>query len=134
MALWSERALNESENEFAEFFAAFGTGHGLEEFFPAEALHLAEGFLDGAPVGDGLLEPLILLLGQSDTNGLALNFAGPGIARAPGSRSPVLHVAFADPADVGQLRAQASVFLLAGSGGGYFRWLHERESNRLVNR
>jgi hypothetical protein len=50
-------ALNQSENRFAEFLAAFGTGHGLEELLPAEALHLAEGLLDRAPIGNGLLEP-----------------------------------------------------------------------------
>jgi len=134
MVLWSEGCLSQSENDLAEFLAAFGTGHGLKEFFPAETLHLAEDFLDRAPIGNGLLEPLILLLGQSDTNGLAFDFTGPGIASAPGSRSPVLHLALADPADVSQLSAEAGVLLLAGGGGGYFLWLHEPESSRPVNR
>ena len=100
--------------------AALGAGHRFKEFLPAEPLHLTQDLLDAAPIGDGLLEPLILLLGQSDTHRLAFDFAGPRIARAPGARSPVLHIAFADPADVGQLRAEAGVLLLAGSGGGCF--------------
>ena len=130
----SEGPLNESKNRFAEFLAAFGTGHGLKEFLATETLHLAEDFLDRAPIGNGLLEPLILLFGQSHTNGLAFDFTGPGIASAPGSRSPVLHIAFADPADVSQLSAETGVFLLAGGGGEYFLWLHEPESSRPVNR
>ena len=120
--LGSEGPLNESENRFAEFLAALGTRQGFEELLTAQALHLAKGFLDGAPIGNGMLEPFILLLGQSDTNGLAFDFAGPGITGATGSRSPILHIAFADPADVGQLSAEAGVFLLAGGRGGCF-WL-----------
>jgi len=34
----------------------------LEEFLTAQALHLAKGFLDDAPIGNGLFEPFILLL------------------------------------------------------------------------
>ena len=86
----------------------------MEEFLTAQALHLAKGFLDGAPIGNGLLEPFELVLGQSDTNGLAFDFAGPGITSPTGAGSPILHIAFTDPADVGQLSAEAGVFLLAG--------------------
>ena len=110
------RPLNESQNRFAEFLAAVGAGHGLEEFLTTEALHLAEDFLDRAPIGDGLLEPIILLLRQSDTNGFAFDFAGPGVASAPSSRSAVLHITFADPAHLGQLSAETGVLLLAGGG------------------
>ena len=112
----SEGPLNESKNRFAEFLAAFGAGHGLEEFLTAEALHLAEDLLDRAPIGDGLLEPIILLLRQSDTNGFAFDFAGPGVASAPSSRSPILHITFADPAHLGHLSSETGVFLLAGGG------------------
>ena len=55
--------LNQSQNLLAEFLSALGTGYRVKEFLPAEALHLAEGFLEGPPIGDGLLKPLILFLG-----------------------------------------------------------------------
>ena len=97
--------LNQSQHLFAEFLSAQGTGYRVKEFLAAEALHLAEDFLDRAPIGNGLLEPLVLLLGQGDADGLAFDFAGPGITSSTGSRSPVLHITFADPAEVDQLRA-----------------------------
>ena len=55
--------LNQSQNLLAEFLSALGTGDRVKEFLPAEVLHLAEDFLDGPPIGDGLLQPLILFLG-----------------------------------------------------------------------
>ena len=51
----SEGPLNESKNRFAEFLAAFGAGHGLKEFLATETLHLAEDFLDRAPIGNACL-------------------------------------------------------------------------------
>jgi hypothetical protein len=56
-------ALNQSQNPFAELLSALGTGYRLKELLAAEALHLAKGFLEGPPISDGLLKPLILLLG-----------------------------------------------------------------------
>ena len=43
--------------------AAFGIRKGFKEFGAAEALRLPENFLNTTPVGNGLLKPLILLLG-----------------------------------------------------------------------
>ena len=63
MTLWVEWRLNESPNCFAESLAAFWLGQGGEELLPAEALHLAESFLEPAPIRNGVLQPLILLLG-----------------------------------------------------------------------
>jgi hypothetical protein len=55
--------LNQSQNLFAELLSALGTGYRGKELLPAEALHLAEDYLEGSPIGDGLLKPVILLLG-----------------------------------------------------------------------
>jgi hypothetical protein len=77
-------------------------------------LHLAQCLLDVTPIGNGLLEPFILLLGQGDTNRLAFDFAGPGITRTAPAGSAVLDRAFADPAGLGQWRAQAGICVLAG--------------------
>ena len=126
--------LNESEHCSAEFLAALGARQRLEEFLPAQPLHLAKGFLDAAPIGNGLLEPLVLFLGQGNTNGLAFDFAGPGITSATGSGSPILDIAFTDPAEAGQLRGEAGVFLLAGGRGGLYFWSwHEQKHNGPVN-
>ena len=62
-------------------------------------MHLAEDFLDLAPVGNGLLKPLILVLGQGDTNGLTLDFAGPGISRTAPAGAPVLDIGTEDYID-----------------------------------
>ena len=78
-------------------------GQGGEELLPAEALHLAESFLESAPISNRLLKPLVLLLGQGDANGLGFDFAGPRITSAPGSRAPSLNIAFANPPRVSQL-------------------------------
>ena len=117
--------LDKSQNSFAESFAAFGIGQGFKEFLPAEALHLSQNLLDGAPVGNGCFEPLILFLGQCDTNRLAFDFACPGIASTPGTGSSILHIAFTDPARLGQLRLEAGVFLAAGRRRGGFVSVHE---------
>ena len=111
-------ALNESEYRLAESLAAFGSGHRGEEFFPAQLLHPAQGPLNRPPIGNGLLEPVVLLLGQRHTHGLAFDFAGPRIAGASRPRSAILDVAFTDPADVRQLFAQPGVLDLAGLRGG----------------
>ena len=42
----AEAHLNQSQNLLAEFLSALGTGDRVKEFLPAEALHLAKGFLD----------------------------------------------------------------------------------------
>ena len=75
-------------------------------------MHLAQSFLKRAPIGNRLLEPLILLLGQGDANGLAFDFARPRITGTPGSRPPSLNVAFANPLGPGQLRPESGILLL----------------------
>ena len=113
MTFCAEAELNESENFFAESLAALWIGQGFKELLAAEALHLAEGFLNRAPIYNRLLKPLILLLGQSDANGLSFDFAGPRITGTPGSRSSILNIALADPPGLGQLSLEL-VLLLAG--------------------
>jgi hypothetical protein len=125
MTLWAEWRLHKSQNLFAELLAAFGIGQAVEEFLPAEALHLAESFLDSAPISNRLLKPLILLLGQGDANRLAFDLACPGIASASGTWSPILHVSFTNPAGLGQLRLKPGVFLLAGRRRGSVLSVHE---------
>ena len=97
IALRAEAQLNQSENLFAESLAAFWIGQGFKELLTAQALHLAESFLDSTPVGNGLLQPLILLFGQGDANGLSFDFACPGITSAPGPRPSILNIALANP-------------------------------------
>ncbi len=106
--------LPESENAFAEFLAPCGARHTCKEFLSAEPLHLAEDLLNPAPISNRLLQPLILLLGQGDTNRLAFDFAGPGITRTAAAGSPVLDIALTDPAGVGQLSTEAGILPLAG--------------------
>jgi hypothetical protein len=48
-------ALSQSQDFLAKFLSALGAGNRFKEFLPAEALHLTEGFLEGSPIGDGLL-------------------------------------------------------------------------------
>jgi hypothetical protein len=134
MTLWDEWPSNESWNFFAESLAAFWIGQGFEELLTAEALHLAERFLDSAPISNRLLKPLVLLLGQGDANGLSFDFACPRITSAPGSRSPILNIAFANPPSVGQLSSESGVFLLAEKGSGHFLWRHNEKSSMSVNR
>src|ERR1017187_6229743 len=117
MPRWAQWPLTDSENFFAELLAAFGIGQGFEELRPAETLHLAENFLEPAPISNRVFKPLILFLGQGDANGLPFDFAGPRITSAPGSWSPGLNIAFANPPGVGQLRPKPGVFLLAGRRG-----------------
>src|SRR5438067_588681 len=69
-----------------------------KEHLARETLHLFEGLLYLAPVGNGLAQPLILFSGQGDTDSLCSAFAGPLIARTTRTRTAVLHIAFADPA------------------------------------
>jgi len=114
MTLRAEWQLNESQHLFAESFAAVWIGQGCEELLTAEALHLAESFLERAPISNRFFQPLVLLLGQGDANGLAFDFACPRITSAPGSRSPSLNIAFADPPGVGQLSPEPGVLPLAG--------------------
>jgi hypothetical protein len=61
MASGAANVLKQSQDLFGEFLSALRTGYRVKEFLPAEALHLAERFLEGPPIGDGLLQPLILL-------------------------------------------------------------------------
>lgn len=60
---WIPERLDQPQNGFAQALAAFWMGQGGEEFLAAQALHLAKDVLERAPIGNGLLEPLILLLG-----------------------------------------------------------------------
>ena len=108
-----EWPLNESQDFFVELLAPFWIGQGFEELLAAEALQLAESFLDRAPISNRLLKPLILLLGQRDANGLAIDLASPWITRAAPCSSAILDIAFANPARVCQLSAKAGVLLLA---------------------
>ena len=120
------RSLNESENFFAESLAAFWIGQSFEELLTAEALHLAESLLNSAPIGNRLLKPLILLLGQSNANGLSFDFACPRITGTPGSWSSILNIALADPPGLGQLSLEPGVFLLAGRRRRHFMEGHRR--------
>ena len=79
-----------------------------------------ESALEGAPVGNGLLEPLVLFFGQSDTNGLAFDFAGPRITRTAPGGAAVLDGAFTNPAGIGQLSTEAGIFFLAGGARRFF--------------
>ena len=47
----------------AEAFASRGSRDRREEHVAAEAVQLSQRRLDGAPVGDGRFEPVVLLLG-----------------------------------------------------------------------
>ena len=78
---------------------------------PAEGLHALEDFLRLVPVIYGLLQRLILLPGQGDRDGLGLDLAGPLIAGAAGSGSPVLDVAVADPAQAPQAGTEPGIFV-----------------------
>jgi hypothetical protein len=118
--LYAEARLDEAQNFFPESLAASWIGQSFEELLTAEALHLAEGFLNRAPICNRLLKPLILLLGQSDANGLSFDFACPRITGTPGSWSSILNIALADPPGLGQLSLEPGVFLLAGRGRGHF--------------
>src|SRR5512134_3155224 len=86
-------------------------GHRGEEDLPAQALHLPECRLHLTPLADGLLQPFILLATQGHADRLAPHFARPLIAGAAGPRSPVLHVALADPARPAQALPQPGIFL-----------------------
>ena len=110
----TRRQLDETQSFFTESLAAFWMGQSFEELLPAEALHLAEGFLNRAPIGNRLLKPLILLLGQSDANGLSFDFACPRITGPPGSWSSILNIALADPPGLGQLGLEPGILLLTG--------------------
>ena len=55
MTLYVNAPLDQSKNSFAKSLATFGIWQSLEEFLPAEALHLAECFLDSTPVSDCFL-------------------------------------------------------------------------------
>ena len=77
----------------------------------AEGLHALEDFLRLMPIVYGLLQSLILLPGQSDRDRLSLDLAGPLIAGAAGSRTPVLDIAVADPAQTSQAGTEPGIFL-----------------------
>lgn len=86
--------------------------YGFKQDPPAQLLHFSQGPLELAPLSDGALEPLKLLLGQRHTDGFAFDLASPLVTGAAGARSAVLDVAFADPAGLSQALAQASVLSL----------------------
>jgi len=77
-------------------------------------LHLAEDFLELAPVLDGGFEFGVLFGGECHGNGFAFLFAGPLVTGAAGAGTSVLDAAVADPADGGQLALELGV--LAGEG------------------
>ena len=114
MTFCAKAWLNESKYFFAQSLAAFGIGQGFKKLRTAETLHLAKDFLDPPPVRDRLLEPLILLLGQGDANGLPFDFACPRITSASGPGSSILNVAFANPPGLGQLSLEPGILLLPG--------------------
>ena len=82
---------------------------GGEKNFAGYALHLLDGLLECPPVGDGLVEPLELFFGESQTDGFAFDLTGPLKAGATCTGPAILDVAFADPAHLGQGLAQVSV-------------------------
>jgi len=73
-------------------------------------LHLAKDFLRPLPVVYGLLQRLVLLPGQRDGDGLGLDLAGPLVTGAAGSRSAILDIAVANPAQAPQAGAQSRIF------------------------
>ena len=77
-------------------------------------MHLAEDFLELAPVLDGFFEFRVLLGGESHGYGFAFLFAGPLVAGATGTGAAVLDAAVADPADGGQLALEAGVVAQEG--------------------
>jgi len=95
---WAE-SLIDPEHFFTELFATVWIGQGCKEFFSAQPLYLAKGFLDRSPVGNGGFEPLKLFLGQGDTDGLTFDLAGPLIGSTATAGYPVLGWAFTNPTD-----------------------------------
>lgn len=83
--------------------------HSRKENLTGEPLHRFESRLHSPPILNGLAQPLILLAGQRHAEGFAPHFARPLIARAAGTRSSILYVTLADPADGAQRAAQALV-------------------------
>ena len=78
---------------------------------PTEGLHALEDFLRLVPVINGFLQRLILFAGQGDGDRLGLDLARPLVAGAPGSGSPILDVAVAEPAQASQAGAQLGIFV-----------------------
>ena len=80
-------------------------------------MHLFNGILKQTPLSNGVAEPEVLLAGECDADGLALDLAGPLIARPASAGSTILDIAFADPGAVSELFAQARIFLQLGRSG-----------------
>ena len=63
------------------------------------------------PIIYGLLQRLILLLGQDYRDRLGLDLARPLVAGAAGSGPPVLDVAVTNPAQVSQAGTEPAIFV-----------------------
>ena len=72
-------------------------------------MHLSDDLLQLALVGDGLLEPVILLLGQGDRHGLGVDFAGPDIPAALLAGPAFKDAALAEAAQLGELSPELAV-------------------------
>ena len=80
-------------------------------------LHLFNSILKQTPLSNSIAEPEVLLAGECDADGLALELTGPLVARTASAGSTILDIAFADPGAVRELFAQARIFLQLGRGG-----------------
>src|SRR5207249_10769432 len=83
------------------------------------------------PIGNGRTQPLILLAGQGHTDGFTPDFTRPLEAGPARSGSPVLHVAFTNPAYFGQRRLKSSVLRLPA---GHIRFHEKKSSMREIGR
>src|SRR5258708_1710267 len=81
---------------------------------------------------DGRLQPVVLLFGEGNADGLAFDLAGPLIMGATGPGAEVLGVAFADPVGSGEAFSQGGITAAALGGGDGFG--HAKEDSVGVNR
>ena len=63
------------------------------------------------PIIYGFLQSLVLLPGQGDGDCLGLDLTRPLVAGAAGSRSTVLYIAVADPAQASQAGTEPGIFV-----------------------
>jgi hypothetical protein len=110
--LKGEWRLHKAQNFLAQSFAAGRPWDGLEQNPSAQTLHFLEPGLEFAPLLNGGSQPFELFFGQGHTHGFPLHLARPLIAGPAGTRSPILNIALADPAGVGQTLAQLIVLSL----------------------
>src|SRR5437867_757110 len=108
----SEWHLDKAQNFLAQFLAARRSAHGAKQHLSRQPLHLFKRALNLTPVDNGRTQPLVLLAGQGHTEGFTPDFTRPLVAGSARPGSPVLHVAFTNPAYFGQRRLEPGVLRL----------------------